>query len=129
MLVRDVMKGEVLSISPLITLADARQVFAQRDVKYLVVMQGSDVQGVLSLSDLEGIGEDIQQHIKVSERMTYTPACVADSSNLENAVRLIQDAGLKALPVCRGNTLVGIVTLSDIEEFFSRHPITPPKTS
>jgi CBS domain-containing protein len=120
MLVRDVMKGEVLSISPFTTLAEASQIFSQRNVLYLVVKQGNDVQGILSLTDLDGISEDARQYIRIEERMMRTPACIAASSNLEDAKRLIEDSGIKALPVCQNDTLVGIVTLADIQEFLSR---------
>lgn len=120
MLVRDVMKGEVLSISPFTTLAEASQIFSQRKVKYLVVMDGNDVQGILSLTDLDGISEDARQNIQIEDKMAPTPVRIAASSKLEEAERLIKDSGVKALPVCQGDTLVGIVTLADIQEFFSR---------
>jgi len=83
-------------------------------------MQGRDVQGVLSLTDLEGVSEDVRPRTRISDKMTITPVCIAASSDLKDAERLIKESGIKALPVCQGETLVGIVTLADIQEFFSR---------
>lgn len=120
MLVRDVMKGEVLSISPFVSLADASRIFAQRNVKYLVVMQCSDVQGVLSLTDLEDVSEQARDHIRIADKMMRTPLCIAASSELEDAESVIKSSGIQALPVCQGDTLVGIITLADIQDFLSR---------
>ena len=120
MLVRDVMKGEVLSISPFMALAEASQIFSERNVKYLVVMQDNDIQGIVSLTDLDGISEDDRYYIKIADKMTVTPVCISASSELREAEKLIQESGIKALPVCQDNTLLGIVTLVDIQEFFSR---------
>lgn len=120
MLVHDVMKGEVLSISPFASLVEASQIFSQRKVKYLVVMHGNDVQGILSLADMDEISEDAKDNIKIADMMTVTPVCIAASSELKEAERLIRESGIQALPVCQVGILVGIVTLEDIQEFFSR---------
>lgn len=51
---------------------------------------------------------------KVREIMTESPYTVTEDTPLEEAVRLMERRGVKRLPVVRGDTLVGILTRSDL---------------
>jgi predicted transcriptional regulator len=51
---------------------------------------------------------------KVNEVMTPNPATVAPASSLSEACRLIEDLGVKRLPVVKDGKLVGIIARADL---------------
>jgi CBS domain-containing protein len=51
---------------------------------------------------------------KVEDVMTENPVTVGEQTPLEDLVRLMEKNGIKRLPVMTGNTLVGIVTRSNL---------------
>lgn len=51
---------------------------------------------------------------KVEDVMTENPITVGEQTPLEDLVRLMEKKGIKRLPVMTGNTLVGIVTRSNL---------------
>lgn len=120
MIVRYAMKGEVRSLSPWLNLEDALKDLLERKDKYSVVMDGTEIQGVLSKDDLTDLTEDELHNLRVKDRMTKTVAYVSPDSDLGDAVQKIKQYRLECLPVCQNNTLVGIVTLQDLEEASQR---------
>lgn len=52
--------------------------------------------------------------MNVREIMSADPACVARSTKIVEAARLMAETGVGALPVCDGKRVVGIVTDRDI---------------
>jgi CBS domain-containing protein len=51
---------------------------------------------------------------KVEEVMTHDPLVVAEDTTLEELVRLMEENGVKRLPVMRNDRLVGIVTRANL---------------
>jgi CBS domain-containing protein len=59
--------------------------------------------------------EFVQEHgRKVGEIMTEDPCTATEDTSLEEVVRLMERQNVKRLPVVRGDTLVGMVTRSDL---------------
>lgn len=120
MIVRDVMKGEVRSLSPWVALEDALKALSEQNVKYSVVMDGTSIQGIISKDDLNTLSEAELHNLRVKDRMTKTVACVSVDSGLEEAAQKIRQYRLECLPVCQNDTLVGIITSQDLQETFQR---------
>ena len=120
MIVRDVMKGEVCSISPSARLEDASNALLEHKVQYIVVMEGTRIEGILSKDDLLELTEEVRNSLRVKDKMTKTVECVSADSNLEDAVQAIQQYRVECLPVCQNDTLVGIIQLQDLQEVSQR---------
>lgn len=120
MIVRDVMKGEVRSLSPWVALEDALKALSEQNVKYSVVMDGTSIQGIISKDDLNTLSEAELHNLNVKDKMTKTIACVSADSDLEDAAQKIRQYRLECLPVCQNDTLVGIITSQDLQETFQR---------
>jgi hypothetical protein len=55
-----------------------------------------------------------QRGRKVAEIMTLHPVTIAEDTQIEDIVRIIEQHSVKHLPVMRGDQLVGIVTRTDL---------------
>lgn len=120
MFVRDAMKGEVSSISPWVSLDDALKILLMQKVQYIVIMEGTSIQGILSKETLINLTEEERRNLKAKDRMTKTVACISPDSDLEDAVQKIKQYRLECLPVCKNESLVGIITLQDLHESSNR---------
>lgn len=58
--------------------------------------------------------EELVDHLRVRVMMTPAPIVVAPDAKAENAAQLMLENRISCLPVMRDETLVGIVTRSDI---------------
>jgi acetoin utilization protein AcuB len=56
--------------------------------------------------------------LTVDEVMTRNPVTVTEDTPIEEAARLMMDHGIDALPVMRGQQLIGIVTETDLFKTF-----------
>ncbi|BAB59953.1 inosine-5 -monophosphate dehydrogenase [Thermoplasma volcanium GSS1] len=81
-------------------------------IHQLPVMDGNRYAGMITYSDLLK-KRSIQVKSKISNYAINTPTLSADDDVLE-AVRLIKDTGLSALPVFDKGKLVGIISRTDI---------------
>jgi len=69
----------------------------------------------LMLERAEQSGESARFHDrKVNEVMTPNPITVTPASSLEEACRLIENRGIKRLPVVQNGELVGIIARADL---------------
>lgn len=62
--------------------------------------------------------EELVNHMKVRMMMTPAPIVVAPEAPAEEAARLMLNNKISCLPVMRDETLIGIVTTSDIVRAF-----------
>ena len=115
MTVGDVMAPSPVAVRPGSTLAAARALMDESDIRHLPVVDGDGrVLGILSHRDLvraEGRGE---QKVTVGELMTENVLVVAAGNRLCEASELMLDHKIGALPVVDGDdVLVGIITETD----------------
>ena len=131
MLVRERMTRHPITIKPDTSLHDALRIMREEKVRRLPVLdeKGKLVGIVLekdllyaspspatSLSVYE-IGYLISR-VKVKDLMARDVITVAEDCLLEEAARIMVDNGIGGLPVMRGDTLVGLVTESDLFKVF-----------
>jgi acetoin utilization protein AcuB len=121
MLVRDCM-GAVVPIEAAVGLAEAAASMARHGVRHLPVVRRGRVVGLVSDRELlaarpspatsltTGEIRALLQQIPVAEIMVHEPAYVVPGTPLAEAVRLMRDQGLEALPVLRDGQLVGLLT-------------------
>lgn len=59
---------------------------------------------------------------RVGDHMTVTPMCIPLDADLEDAVKLMQEHGIRHLPVMDGDDLAGVVTDRDMSMIESLLP-------
>lgn len=119
MLVKDIMKTDVVTVSPLATLREAMAVMSKHKVKSLVVERrdDTDAYGLLTytaiLRTIVAEEGDIDL-INVYDVCSKPAIAVPQRMDLRWVARLMAKHRLSRLLVLESGTLVGIVTMNDI---------------
>jgi acetoin utilization protein AcuB len=132
MLVQDIMKSTLVTISPRTTLPDAVKLTRERGIRHLPVLDGDKLVGIVSDRDLKramaSSATALEAHelrylldrVKVAEIMTRAVVTIGPAFPVEEAARVMVKEKISALPVTDGGRLVGIVTETDVVELFVR---------
>jgi acetoin utilization protein AcuB len=131
MLVKDRMTPNPKVIGPDASHPEALRILHKEKYSYLpVVDKGGKLIGMLTETDLLHAAPSsatslsiyemnyLLSNLKVREVMSSPPITVAEDAPIEEAARLLIEKGIGALPVLRGETLVGIITETDIFKTF-----------
>ena len=113
MLVRDCMTTPVQTAHPDETVAAVREVFRRRRIRQLPVVAVGRVIGIVTDRDVRSAASDTAT---VDAVMTPNPVTVTPAIPVERAAMLMRERKIGALPVVEGETLVGIVSESDLLE-------------
>ncbi len=116
------MKKEVVTIAPDQTLAEAEALMQEKRIRRLLVTKNQLLVGILTKEDIQkGIpasGDDSTRRIaaqsKVAAHMTQNPITADPMAPLEDIALTMRRNKIGGLPVIENNTLVGIITESDI---------------
>jgi len=131
MLVKNVMRSEIVQIHPQATLEQAARMMVQRRANSLFVMEGGVLLGVIGVRDLftaplpasyasrmtEGRSEvqllEVWRSCIVANQMNDQPLTVGEELTLNQAVALMVNSGKHPLPVLREGRVVGVIDRLD----------------
>jgi CBS domain-containing protein len=120
MLVREVMRKDVLTANPEAPIQEAARTMVDNHVGSLVVVRKGIVQGIVTERDLmKVIAEGMNIQGEVSEIMTHYVYAVAPQQKIKEAIKIMKKHKIKKLPVMEGRSLAGILTATDI---LASHP-------
>ena len=115
--VKDVMSTNVVTIGPKQTMALAANLMADDGVSTLVVVDNGVVVGIITEKDfLERViakGKSALD-VEVREVMSCPVVSVTPDITVLEAGQVVQERGVKRLPVINSGSLVGIVTQTDL---------------
>ena len=123
--VQDFMTADPVVIAPSASLVEAYNVMFDNEVRRLPVVEGEELIGIITLSDiLQATPEpledtDIETRLEVTPRtvrqtMTYDPITVAPEDTIQEAAERMLEYQISGLPVVQDGHVVGIITESDI---------------
>lgn len=127
-LVKSWMSSPVITINPDVSITEARQIMAEKQIRALPVVQNEKLVGIITRRgllrlDLSSLGNELL-HIeakieeeKVSDIMTLKPLTILVDSQIAKAARIMLENKITALPVMENGKLVGILTNSDVFKF------------
>ena len=131
--VADIMSTRIVTIEMDDRLNVVKDIFEQANFHHLLVVDNSQLEGVLSERDLlraisphiGSIGETVKDletlQKRVHQVMARNPITVAPNVCLDTAAHLILDHHVGCLPVLDNGHLVGIVTWKDLLRAYSEH--------
>ena len=112
------LKGHTVhSVAPDDVVLDAIRVMAERHVGALLVMEGTRLTGIVSERDyarkvvLKGRSSTTTP---VRDIMSSEVVTIAPDGTVEDAMRLMTEHRIRHLPVVRGSTVVGVVSIGDL---------------
>ncbi|MBI4382828.1 MAG: CBS domain-containing protein [Nitrospinae bacterium] len=131
MIVGEIMVKHLITIKKTDSLKDAQGLMVKHSIRHLPVIDGSELLGIITESDIRGAfiqqgnrnkGGEIQlmdpARMKVNDHMTRNALTVSPDTHIEDAALLIYQNKIGALPVVRDGKLAGIVSIMDILGLF-----------
>lgn len=128
------MTRDPLTMTPDVTITRAAEVMSQRKIRRIPVVEDDSARprllGIVSSTDiLHAYSPDVNPfgilpaetrgHVRtVGEIMTARPLTTTPEAPIEEVARVLRDKKIGALPVVRGEQVVGIITESDIFRAF-----------
>lgn len=113
------------------SLAKAEVLFKKNKIKHLPVVNGGKIVGMLSLSDLLRISyadasdhtgriveDSVYDYFTLENVMTHKVACVNTDDSIKHVAEILSKENFHALPVIEHDHLIGIVTSTDIINYF-----------
>lgn len=138
MKIDDLMSTKLYTVSPDDSVEEAVRKLQQRGVRHLLVLREHDLVGIISDRDLKrALDSTKSKHKKllnlggvffllepflVHEIMTKNPTTIPASATAQEAATLMLAKKFGALPVVKGDKLVGIVTETDLLRYFASVP-------
>jgi len=110
MRMRDLMTTDVETIGPLDSVADARQRLSLHRIHHLVVVERSEILGVVSSRDLKGA----RAETSITDVMSSQVITADADTTVRRAANVLRGHTIGCLPILDGRKLVGIVTISDL---------------
>ena len=116
MLVRDSLQKAPVTVPPECTLQEAAGLMGHHGVGALLVVSGGELVGIVTDRDIAvrgvGTGQALESHI--ISVMTERPTAIQGSADLLEALKLLQDTGVRRIPVLEGAEIAGIITFDDL---------------
>ena len=112
--VADAMSAPVATVEPTMPLPQLLEMmYETKHLGFPVVERGSLV-GIVALADVHKISPADREAMQVRDVMTKNPTTLPPSAPLIDALRIITGQNIGRVPVVADDTLVGIVTRTDV---------------
>jgi CBS domain-containing protein len=112
---RQHMSRDLLTVAPGDRLGEVAQRMCDRDVGAVLVMEGSDLVGILTERDvLRAVAAGVQDDTVVSDHMTRDPETMSPEDTTEHAAVLMIHGGFRHMPLVEGDEVVGMLSIRDL---------------
>jgi CBS domain-containing protein len=107
----------VFSVRSTTTVYEALKVMGEKNIGAILVIDGSDLKGILSERDYARkivLKDKSSKETFVHEIMENTVFSVKLSNNIEDCMELMSTKRIRHLPVLENEIVVGIISISDV---------------
>ena len=128
--IKHIMTRHLFLAHPSDSLTKAQSMFDSKQIRHLPVVENHEIVGILSLNDImrlsfgdnwlgDGSGSStFIENLQVGDVMRKKPHTIHEDDSIEDAARKLRDETFHALPVVNQGGIVGIVTTTDLIDFF-----------
>lgn len=112
--VRNIMSSEVRTVSKDMPLRDLMGLMFREKHRGYPVMENGELQGIVTLTDLQKVPDEERDSIRVGEVMARNIYVIAPEEEASVAMKMMNEKGIRRLPVMDSGRLVGIVSREDL---------------
>ncbi len=125
-LITKIMTAQVVTINLKHSLSHAEALFSKHKIRHIPVVNGQELIGMLSLTDLlrlsfmDNYGDyesSIDTAVYSMQVMVSNPVTVKSVQTIKEVAEILASREFHALPVIDGTKLVGIVTTTDLIKY------------
>jgi CBS domain-containing protein len=112
---REHMSRDLLTVSPGDALREVAQRMVDRDVGAVLVMESSELAGILTERDvLRAVAAGVQDDTVVADWMTRDPDTMGPDDTTQHAAVLMIHGGFRHMPLVEGSEVVGMLSIRDL---------------
>jgi CBS domain-containing protein len=112
---REHMSRDLLTVSPGERLQEVAQRMVDRDVGAVLVMEGSELSGILTERDvLRAVAAGVHDDTLVADWMTRDPDTMTPDDTTQHAAVLMIHGGFRHMPLVEGGEVVGMLSIRDL---------------
>lgn len=132
--ITNIMTSQVLTVEKDTPLTEVESIMKRKHIRHLPVVEGADVVGIISLTDLQRLSytatfaDDEREEsdndvailniLSLDQVMVSKPFTIQKTATVGDAAEILIRMDFHALPVLDGTELIGIVTSTDLLKFF-----------
>ncbi|WP_421764834.1 CBS domain-containing protein [Ekhidna sp.] len=129
--VENVMTKDVHTVNITHSLKEANELFNKHHIRHIPVVSGDKLIGILSQTDIlrisfgntfgdeqSGSDEAIFDMLSINQVMKHSPETLSPEDTIKDAAEIFSKREFHALPVVQNEKLVGIITTTDIINYF-----------
>ena len=128
--VSDIMSKNIIALTREDNLERAEKLFKRHKIRHIPVVQGETVIGMLSYSDLlrisfsevaddeHNIDSVVFDMFTIEQVMTKSVISIASNTSIKDAAEILAKQEFHALPVVDLGILIGIITTTDLLNYF-----------
>lgn len=119
MIINEIMKKDVVYVSPGTKLNEAYILLQENNIRHLPVIENQKLVGIISDRDLRFVTSKLSENpfdpgSEIKNIMNHPVKTVHPSDPVETATQIMRENKIGCLPVVEENRLVGIVTNTDL---------------
>lgn len=128
--VSEIMSTDIIAITRMNDLATAEKLFKKHKIRHIPVVKGESIIGMLSYTDLlkisyaetthdeKNIETIVYDSFTIEQVMTKEVLCIDSKTTILEATEILSKREFHALPVVDESILVGIVTSTDLLNYY-----------
>jgi signal-transduction protein with cAMP-binding, CBS, and nucleotidyltransferase domain len=120
--IEDLARSDVVTADPDTPVTDLAATMDEENVGSVVITSGDTPVGIVTDRDLavRVLGRNVDPDEQVAEDVMTGDLCTADrTAGFYEAASLMAENGIRRLPICEGDSLVGIITGDDLNELLA----------
>jgi CBS domain-containing protein len=130
--VSEIMTREVVTVDVEQELTDVHHIIVNRGIRHLPVMREQKIEGMISKTDYlrltfgtiypdtEQQDDAIMELFELKDLMVKNPFTISSSATVKEAMEIFMSHEFHALPVVDDGVLVGILSVSDVLNYFAK---------
>jgi CBS domain-containing protein len=114
--VHEIMTADPATVTTKSTMSEAARVMRDENIGDVLVTEEGQLRGVLTDRDIvvRGVAHERPAHTPVHEICSPSTVICAPNDDIDDAVTLMREHGVRRLPVVDAGRLVGVVSLGDL---------------